>query len=120
MYNDFKSLPQILVLDPAEISQIKRPDTVNQNEVLLDSIFAVDPRTGFPTSDITAFLSDKVSPEVKMFIQSQLLKPNRVVGASSDLDEDTLAMLSRGHNESLDSYKDRLLDFINTQETAEN
>lgn len=120
MYNDFKTLPQILVLDPAEIKKVKRSDTIDQTEVLLDSIFCVDPKTGFPTSDITAFLSDKVSPEVKMFIQSQLLRPNRSVGSSSDLDEDTLAMLSRGHNESLDSYKDRLMDFINSQETAEN
>lgn len=120
MYNDFKFLPSILVLDPSEIKKVKRSDVVNQNEVLLDSIFAVDPRTGFPTSDITAFLSDKVSPEVKMFIQSQLLKPNRSVGSSSDLDEDTIAMLSRGHNESLEIYKDRLMDFINSQDSAEN
>lgn len=89
-------------------------DVEDQREVLFDTIFSTDPRTGLPCSDITAFMTNKVSPEIKDFIQQQLMKPMQKVGGSSDLTDDELVRFSRQSGESVSAYKSRLLDYINT------
>ena len=91
-------------------------DIVDQREVLFDTIFTIDPRTGLPSSDLTAFMTNKVSPEIKDFIQQELLKPMPTDGGSSDLTDDELVMFTRQRGESVSAYKSRLVDFIDSQQ----
>lgn len=100
----------------SNIVESKAPDVADQRELLFDTIFSKNPRTGLPSSDITAFMTDKVSPEIKDFIQKELLKPSQRVGASSDLSDDDLVRFSRQSGESVSAYKSRLLDFIDSQD----
>ena len=100
----------------SNIVESKLPDVLDQREQLFDTIFSINPHTGLPSSDISAFLTDKVSPEIKDFIQKELLKPAQKVGASSDLSDDDLVRFSRQNGESVAAYKSRLLDFIESQD----
>lgn len=81
---------------------------------LLDSIFAIDERTKLPQGDLAVFMSENTSPEVKQFIQQNLLQDNNVQLPENgkDLDDDTISALTRGSGESVSSYRDRVMDWL--------
>lgn len=96
-------------------------DVVDSSKVLFDKIFAVNPVTNLPDGDIAVFMSENTSPEIKAFIQSQLMTPN---GQQSDtsfdgLSDDDLASLSRGADEPLAAYASRMRSVIYQQAKAE-
>lgn len=94
-------------------------DVNDPNQALLDMIFAVDESTGLPQGDLSVFLGDKANPEIRNFIQSQLLQERSDVHGLSglstevtnkfrELPDDDIAFFSRNHNESRQEYADRL------------
>ena len=94
-------------------------DVIEPNQALLDIIFASDPVSGLPSGDLSAFMGDKTNPEVKMFIQSQLLQeridsaspmdlPPDVTNKFKSISDDDIALFSRNHNESREDYAHRL------------
>lgn len=97
------------------------PGVFDSTKVLFDKIFAVNPVTNLPDGDIAVFMSENTSPEIKAFIQSQLMTPN---GQQSDtsfagLSDDDLSVLSRGADESLTAYASRMRSVIYQQVKAE-
>ena len=62
---------------------------------VLDEIFAVDPISGFPKGDIQYYLSSEGNPQVKQWLENNLLKP-RLSGGSS-LEDITEYLLSENH-----------------------
>ena len=48
-------------------------ETEKKENPLLDVIFALDPVTKIPRGDISMYLSDKTSPEVRAYIQQNLM-----------------------------------------------
>ena len=97
------------------------PGVFDSTKVLFDKIFAVNPVTNLPDGDIAVFMSENTSPEIKAFIQSQLMSPN---GQKSDtsydgLSDDDLSVLSRGADESLTAYASRMRSVIYQQVKAE-
>lgn len=97
------------------------PDVVDSTKVLFDKIFAVNPVTNLPDGDIAVFMSENTSPEIKAFIQSQLMSPNGLQSDTSfdGLSDDDLAVLSRGAEESVSAYASRMRSVIYQQVKAE-
>lgn len=98
---------------------VPQADVRDPNQALLDMIFAPDPVTGLPQGDLSVFLGDKANPEIKMFIQNQLLHENSTSQSPLDLSDevrnkfhslsdDDIALLSRNYGESREEYADRL------------
>lgn len=81
---------------------------------LFDSIFAIDERTKLPQGDLAVFMSENTSPEVKQFIQQNLLQQNNLELPENgkDLDDDIISALTRGSGESVSSYRDRVMDWL--------
>ena len=50
---------------------------------VLDEIFAVDPISGFPKGDIQYYLSSEGNPQVKQWLENNLLKPRMSGGLPS-------------------------------------
>lgn len=92
---------------------VDRPDT---EKSLFDLVFAVNPDTGLPQGDIAVYMSKNTSPEVKRFIELNLHSPVGSVDASysdfSNLSDDDIAFYTRGRDESVQSYRQRLYDNI--------
>lgn len=81
------------------------------NDSLLSIVYALDERTCLPSGDLTYFVSDKANPQVKQFILDNLMQDvssAKNIPAPVDLDDDTILELSRGHNEDVQSYMERL------------
>ena len=87
------------------------PDIMQtQLKEVLDEIFSVDPISGFPKGDIQYYLSSEGNPQVKQWLENNLLKP-RMSGGSSleDITDDMRVEFSRSANESISDYQARLM-----------
>ena len=83
-------------------------------DLILQQIYAPDPVTRLPSSDIMCFLSSDTPVEVKNFINQNLMSPVTAeqVGLASDMDSDTIAELTRGVNEDSHTYASRVSAFM--------
>ena len=65
-------------------------------DLILQQIYAPDPVTRLPNSDIMCFLSSDTPIEVKNFIQQNLLSPVTAekVGLATDMDSDTICFVN--------------------------
>lgn len=90
-------------------------------EDLLDIIYSIDPRTGTPRGDLAMFTSADANPEIRAFIQSNLMMempssdgtglkmPDAVKNSfNRNISDDDIALLSRNQDESVDEYAERL------------
>lgn len=77
---------------------------------LLCEIFAPDPRTNLPHSDLHVIMSRDSRPEVAQFIRDTLMQPLGD-GIRSDNEDDAIEMV-KGHNESFIDYAERLRAFV--------
>lgn len=82
--------------------------------LILQQIYAPDPVTRLPSSDIMCFLSSDTPQEVRLFIQQNLLSPVTAekIGLATDMDADTIAELTRGVDEDSHIYASRVSAFM--------
>lgn len=92
-----------------EVPEVE-PDVIETPlKAVLDEIFAVDPRSGFPKGDIAYFLSKDGNPEVKAWLESNLLQPRRQVSATPEgVTDEVIAEFSRQPGEEPLDYAARL------------
>lgn len=92
-------------------------DVRSKKEELFDLIFQPDPVTGVPQGDLAIYLGDNANPEIKAFIQTELMSersdssavmPEEVTNKFKSLSDDDIALFSRNHSESSEEYADRL------------
>lgn len=85
------------------------PELENANFVpnpILETIYAFDPDKGYESGDIAIMMSDKVSPDIKMYIQNNLYKrlPESTPMPEGDFD----TRFIRGVDESPIEYAKRI------------
>lgn len=87
----------------------KKVDEVERSteNPLLDVIYSIDERTGFPSGDYVMFLSNKTSPEVRAFIQNNLLSENFSQGVEVGQDTELFRYI-REKGETLSEYVSRV------------
>lgn len=86
-----------------------KPSDSNLDEIIRE-IFCVDPISGFPKGDIQYYLSKDGNPDVKRWIENNLLTPRVSSGKSTPegVTDDMIAEMSRQPGESLVDYSSRL------------
>lgn len=88
--------------------------SVNADDAVLTAIYAIDPISNKPTGDISAYMSDKTSPDVKAYIMQNLMQDMSSFAnpaAPSSLSEDDVLFLQRRNGESRDAYIQRVVEF---------
>ena len=79
---------------------------------MLDEIFTVDENSGFPIGDIQYYLSPNGNPLVRQWLENNLLKPRMSSGSSmAEISDDLRVEFSRGSDESLADWQNRLVGF---------
>lgn len=107
-------------LEEKDYTVISVPEVVVEDasaeNSLFDMMFSVNPLTKLPQGDVSLYLSDKTSPDVKRFIEMQLLSPNNISADAaaeySSLSDDDIAEFTRGSFESISSYRTRVFDIL--------
>lgn len=118
------------VFTPAKELQVREPEQPEINkdvQSLLNYIFGVDPNSGLPVGDLAIYLGKKCNPQVRDFIERNLMLENAQSSASfnmptdvvnkfrSVINDDDIAFFSRNHGESREEYSDRLRLYFNDQ-----
>lgn len=121
--NNFLGFSQYGGLKDVKYMASKRPskpvvDRSKSTDEILDFIFAADPVTGFPVGALSHYLSDEVRPEIKQFIEQNLLVdlPSdntldfspEIKQHMKDLSDDFKFDMMRGRYEDVESYKERI------------
>lgn len=103
---------------PIKVDTKRLPLVVDEQNPLLEIIYAPDDVTGLPSSDIAVFMSPKTSPEVRQYIQQNLMQAVTPVKSqfASDVDFETAVSLQRGMSESLSDYASRVSAFAQEQQ----
>ena len=94
-----------------EVHETPVIDVLNSSlDSVLNEIFSVDERTGLPKGDIQYYLSKDGNPEIKAWLENNLLKPRAVSSGSSidDVSDDLIYEMSRHADESSEDYLARL------------
>lgn len=82
------------------------PQSPAENDDIVKLIFAPDPQTGIPRSDLGMLMAKQASPEVSKYIHDTLQKPiDSSVGAP---DADTALSMAKEYGESFEDYANRL------------
>lgn len=113
---------------PNEVpNEEKIPEQPDKNKALLDLIYGVDENTGLPCGDLSMYLSPKTNPEVRNFIEMNLMRdnsdgksqvsiPNEVLNQMrATITDDDIARFSRGGDESREDYALRVRNYLDSE-----
>lgn len=108
----YKYLSQVQAMDndPNFVEPEKSVKNDSDLQRVLDSIFAVDPKTGLPKSDIQYYLSPDGNPQVREWLINNLMKPRMSKNnySTDNLTDDLIVEFSRQTGESVEAYAMRL------------
>lgn len=112
LYNGISTLSGVLtdVYDPS-IDDVPEYEVSRSDlDSVMDEIFSVDERTGLPKGDIQYYLSKDGNPQVKAWLEKNLLMPRAKSSGSSleDVSDDLIAEMSKSVDETYESYVARL------------
>lgn len=104
-----------------DIKDEKQEDVRPPYEELLDMIYSIDPRSGMPKGDLAVFMNGDANPEIRDFIQKNLMMEmptsegqglvmNDALRNSftKNITDDDIAEFSRNANETSDEYAKRI------------
>lgn len=83
-------------------------------DCILSDIFSVDEVSGLPKGDLAYYLSENGNPEVREWLQNNLLKPRGSSSGTSveGVTDDMLAEYQRNSGESINDYRQRLYGYF--------
>lgn len=100
------TLENVVVVESTEVIDVDN----SQLKKVLDEIFSIDPVSGLPRGDIQYFLSKDGNPEVKAWLETNLLQPRRSVSSNPDgVTDDMIAEFAPKSGESRSDYAARLV-----------
>lgn len=110
--------PEFINVSDEQLTPVKRTydNVALPGDDLLLTIFAPDPLTGVPRSDLGIVMSKDKSPEVAQYIRDNLMHP--VTDNSVPLDDADFAIQSiKDRRESLNQYALRLRQLVNSNDS---
>lgn len=124
MNRQIQFLQRINVLPSFPVKDIvdeKQEDTRPPYEELLDMIYSIDLRTGMPKGDLAVFMNGDANPEIRDFIQQNIMMEMPTSGGqglvmndalrnsfTKNITDDDIAEFSRNANETSDEYAKRI------------
>lgn len=120
---NFNSFTPVLPIVGKCIDVQAKNDVPQKLKQLVDVIYSVNPKLGYPQGDLAIWLSDNANPEIKDFIQRNLqMNPGESspVEMSTDLQnqlkraitDDDIAAFSRRRDETSEEYSDRIYGYL--------
>lgn len=105
-----KEIPKVSTIDLSNLPEFA-PVENNENP-LLDIVYSVDEKTGLPVGDLSFYMSNKTSPEVRQFIIDNLMQPCTHVNGIELSEEDALFDMIRERGESQEAYLARMKKYV--------
>ena len=114
MKRDISNMSMFQGLDPVDNNFVVDPEYVPTDtdmDRILREIYSVDELTGLPKGDLVYYLSPDGNPQVKAWLENNLLKPRAAkLGTSLEgVTDDMLAEFSKSAGESGSDYRARMM-----------
>ena len=101
-------------------------DVKGSDNDLLHYIFGTNPLNGSPNGDLSVYLGENANPEVKRYIEMNLLKENgdnEGLSLSTEqtnamrkvINDDDIAFFSRNHGETKEEYAYRIRNYLDDE-----
>ena len=127
---DYKLFSQYRGLDndPCAIADPAPVKSDSDFDRILSTIFAVDPVSGLPMTDIVYYLSPNGDPQVREWLVNNLLQPRATASGKSieGVTDEMIFEFSRKPDESLENYAGRIasirqeaIDYINAHKDVD-
>ena len=108
-----QSFPEYRNIEVLKVQRTCEPrEAVKGKDVILDTIFAVDPVTNLPKGDIAVYLSDKCNPQVREFIRLNLMAEHGNMPALPEKDSELLFDFIREKDETASDYARRMSQYF--------
>ena len=113
MFRDVSNMSMFAGCEPVEHNGVVDPDYVptdSDMDRILKEIYSVDENSGLPKGDLAYYLSSDGNPQVKSWLENNLLKPRAAANGTSveGVTDDMIAEYAKGSNESAEDYTARL------------
>ena len=109
-YSDLRHLSHNLPLPEDQVPKLNS----SKEDNVLNIIFAIDPVTGRPRSDLGTYLTDETNPLIREYIERQLrtdFTSSSSVNVPEGISDDDLVTLTRDRSETVDDYVKRVNDY---------
>ena len=93
------------------------PSSTTEQDAVLKLIFAPDPQTGIPRSDLGLLLDKQTEPEVAAYIRENLARP--LLSSTGVPDADTALEMARDYGESFEAYANRLRSLCSSKQPSQ-
>lgn len=118
MRRDISNMSMFAENTPIYVTPVVDPEYVlvdDDFQRILREIYSVDELTGLPKGDLAYYLSADGNPQVKAWLEANLLKPRAVKQGTSieGVTDDMLAEFAQGRDESPFAYRERLTGIYN-------
>ena len=88
-----------------------------EKDPIINSIFAVDPLTGKPSSDLSMIYSSNTPDDVKQYIRSQLAVAQKQISVAPDVETSEFSV--KRAFETREEYFDRIRSFVQSNSKSE-
>ena len=110
---DISNMSMFAGCDPVKHNGVVDPEyipTDSDMDRILAEIYSVDENSGLPKGDLAYYLSPNGNPQVKAWLENNLLKPRAAaLGTSVEgVTDDMIAEYAKGSNETAEDYTARL------------
>lgn len=97
---------------------INEPFEKQEKDPILNSIYAVDPLTGKPASDLSVVYSSNTPEDVRQYIRTQLAVAQNSLKSAPDLETSEVSV--KRAFETRQQYIDRITEFVQNNYKSEN
>lgn len=113
MFNNIANMSMFAGCEPVEHNGVVDPEYVptdSDMDRILKEIYSVDEKSGLPVGDLAFYLSPDGNPQVKAWLENNLLKPRAASRGTSveGVTDDMIAEFAKGSNETAEDYTARL------------
>ena len=113
MFNNISNMSMFAGCEPVQHNGVIDPEyipTDSDMDRILKEIYSVDENSGLPIGDLAFYLSPDGNPQIKAWLENNLLKPRAAArGTSVDgVTDDMIAEFAKGSNETAEDYAARL------------
>lgn len=116
---------RFIQIEPSDMPDERehQSDVKGVDNELLSYIYGTDPNNGHLTGDLSVYLGDKANPEIKRYIEMNLLHENgdsdglplsteQTNALRKVINDDDVAFFSRNHGETKDEYALRIRNYL--------
>lgn len=104
-------------LSPIRFEQKNEPFEKEPKDPILNSIFAEDPLTGKPASDLSVVFSSNTPEDVRQYIRSVLAQSQKTLRAAPD--QETSEVSVKRAFETRQQYINRITEFVQSNVNSE-